>query len=232
AALHRVTVDHVPHLVTLIRRDPMMSLIRQRERRPRTLQRPRTRSHRLDPPGTLIRVDDLLADVDLMPLNTTLREQPRKQGHRRPGLILRRGSNLNPRRRVLHTHRLHPIPTSKPARPHKLERRHHRTKRVLPPTLQPLNNTIPENKPAPLINRIPPDKQAGLLTRQPEWGPVRTVKNLPKPKRRPLIPQQPPPPITTPPPQTPGPPGTRPPCPPTRGRYLTAKDSDGAPPHS
>src|SRR5690606_41218997 len=156
-----------------------------------TLQRPRTRSHRLDPPGTLIRVDDLLADVDLMPLNTTLREQPRKQGHRRPGLILRRGSNLNPRRRVLHTHRLHPIPTSKPARPHKLERRHHRTKRVLPPTLQPLNNTIPENKPAPLINRIPPVKQVSLLRRQPERIPERMLKLLRDTNRCPGIHQRP-----------------------------------------
>src|SRR5690606_6482331 len=101
------------------------------------------------------------------------------------------GSNLNPRRRILHPHWRIPVPPGKPARPHTLERRHHRTKRVLPPTLQPLNNTIPENKPAPLINRIPPNKQASLLRRQLERRPVRMLKILRNPNRRPVIPQRP-----------------------------------------
>src|SRR5690606_41052028 len=69
-----------------------------------------------NPPSALMSVNDLLADIDLMLLNTPPVEQRRKQSHRVPRLILRRGNNLDPRRRVLHPNRLVPVKSSEERR--------------------------------------------------------------------------------------------------------------------
>src|SRR5690606_3411610 len=178
-SFHRVPLDHRPHAMTLIAvGQPVLGFVRNRERRPATLQRPGRRSHRLNPPGTPIRVNDLLPNINPMFSNTLLSEQGREQSHRVPGLILRRGRNLNPRRRIRHPRRTIRSHVTHTARPNKLDSRNHRSKRVLTPTLQPLDHTIPKQEPATVINRIPPHQKPLLLRRQLKRVTIRMLQIL------------------------------------------------------
>src|SRR5690606_10395405 len=166
SSLGDVTVDDVRHVVTGVRFQPPLNLVQDHERGALPLKgQRRTRDTLDDPPGS--GVDHRLVDVEPELLAHLRQRRSREQGERVPGLVLRHGCNLNPRRGPRPGLQL-PVLEVRVNRPAKLRQRESRRQRVLAPTLEAAKHPLPVHELPGRINRVPPENEPELLIRRHE----------------------------------------------------------------